>query len=71
MYGRSALCLSGGAAFGYYHLGVCRSLLDGGMLPSVVNGTSSGSLIAAFICVRTDEELCVDLTPEMYKVLTA
>jgi len=42
--GSSALCLSGGASFGYYHFGVIRALLDQGLLPRVVTGTSAGAL---------------------------
>ena len=44
-YGRSALCLSGGAGFGYYHLGVVRALLQAGVLPTVITGTSAGALM--------------------------
>ena len=44
-YGRTALCLSGGAGFGYYHLGVVRALLQAGILPTVITGTSAGALM--------------------------
>lgn len=44
-YGRTALCLSGGAGFGYYHLGVARALLQAGVLPTVITGTSAGALL--------------------------
>jgi len=44
-YGRTALCLSGGAGFGYYHLGVVRALLQAGVLPTVITGTSAGALL--------------------------
>lgn len=56
-YGRSALLLSGGAALGFYHVGVVLELLDQGLLPRVISGASAGSLIAAVIATRTDEEL--------------
>jgi hypothetical protein len=39
-YGRSALCLSGGATFAYYHFGVVKALLDCGQLPEIITGTS-------------------------------
>ena len=71
-YGQTALCLSGGATFGYYHLGVIKSLLESGMLPQIFTGTSAGSLIAAMVCVRTDEELWREImVPDVYKKLTA
>lgn len=47
-YGRTALCLSGGAGFGYYHLGVVRALLQAGVLPTVVTGTSAGALMGTW-----------------------
>lgn len=70
-YGRTALCLSGGASFGYYHLGVVKALFDAKLLPIVFTGTSAGGLIAALVCVRTDEELEQVLTPELHTRLTA
>ncbi|GAA5968070.1 hypothetical protein JCM3765_003572 [Sporobolomyces pararoseus] len=69
--GSSALCLSGGASFGYYHFGVIRALLDQGLLPRVVTGTSAGALVAAFICCRTDQEISKLLNPELADRITA
>uniref|UniRef100_A0A8H8CJY3 Patatin-like phospholipase domain-containing protein n=1 Tax=Psilocybe cubensis TaxID=181762 RepID=A0A8H8CJY3_PSICU len=69
--GISALCLSGGASFGYYHCGVIKALLDAGLLPRVITGTSAGGLIAALTCTRTDEELKVLLVPELANKITA
>ncbi|KIS71106.1 uncharacterized protein UMAG_01017 [Mycosarcoma maydis] len=69
--GRSALCLSGGASFGYYHIGVVRALLDANLLPKVVTGTSAGGLIAALTCTRTDEELRQMLVPALADRITA
>lgn len=69
--GRSALCLSGGASFGYYHIGVVRALLDANLLPKVVTGTSAGGLIAALTCTRTDQELREMLVPALADRITA
>ena len=60
-YGRTVLSLSGGGALGTYHFGVCRALLERGLMPKVVCGTSAGGIVAAFVCTRTDEELKRDL----------
>ncbi|CAG8603794.1 15293_t:CDS:2, partial [Dentiscutata heterogama] len=70
-YGRTALCLSGGATFGYYHLGVVKALFDADILPTIITGTSAGALIAALVCVRTDDELVQVLRPELCQRLTA
>ncbi|KAK2466237.1 hypothetical protein APHAL10511_001879 [Amanita phalloides] len=69
--GISALCLSGGASFGYYHFGVIKAFLDAGLLPRVITGTSAGGLIAALVCTRTEEELKLLLVPELANKITA
>lgn len=69
-YGRTALCLSGGATFGYYHIGVVKALFDRRLLPSVITGTSAGGLIAALVCTRTDAELAQVLDPKLSRRIT-
>ena len=64
-YGRTALCLSGGAMMGNYHFGAVRALLETGLLPHIISGTSAGSVIGAMLCTRTDEELLKELQPEI------
>ena len=63
-YGRTALCLSGGAMMGNYHFGSVKALLEVGLLPHIISGTSAGSIIGALVCTRTDEELADVLKPE-------
>jgi len=68
--GTSALCLSGGGTFGYYHLGVIKALVEARLLPTVITGASAGSLVAALLCTRTDEELGQILVPELADMIT-
>ncbi|CAK7566280.1 MAG: Lipase 5 [Sporothrix epigloea] len=56
-YGRSALVLSGGSVFGMAHIGVLKALFDRGLLPRIISGTSAGSIVAAVVCTRTEEEI--------------
>ena len=56
-FGRSALMLSGGGVLGFYHLGVVKTLLNQGLLPRVISGSSAGSLVAGVVGTHTDEEL--------------
>jgi len=56
-YGRTALMLSGGGVLGFYHLGVVKAMLDEGLLPKVISGSSAGSLVAGVVGTHTDEEL--------------
>jgi predicted acylesterase/phospholipase RssA len=68
-YGETALCLSGGAANAYFHLGVVALLLEQNLLPRHLSGASGGALIGAYVCTRTDEELREELVAEkLYKV---
>ena len=55
-YGRTALLLSGGAALGFYHVGVVKALMENHLLPRVIGGASAGSILTAMIGTRTDEE---------------
>ena len=70
-FGRTALCLSGGASFAYYHFGVVKALLDADLLPDVVTGTSGGALVAALACTRTNSELKKVLVPALAYHMTA
>ena len=70
-YGRTALCLSGGATFAYYHFGVAKALLDADVLPEVITGTSGGALVAALLSTRTDAELKGLLVPALANRITA
>ena len=60
-YGRTALLLSGGAALGFYHVGVVKALMENRLLPRVIGGASAGSIVCAMIGTRTDEECFRDL----------
>mmetsp|Transcript_63041 Transcript_63041/g.73749 ORF Transcript_63041/g.73749 Transcript_63041/m.73749 type:complete len:928 (+) Transcript_63041:948-3731(+) len=60
-YGRSALLMSGGAALGFYHVGVAKALMENGLLPRVLSGASAGSIVCAMIGTRTDEEVLRDM----------
>jgi hypothetical protein len=64
-YGRTALCLSGGSMMGSYHFGHFAGMLETGTLPHIISGTSAGSVIAAIVCTRTDEEIKRDLNPDV------
>ncbi len=56
-FGRSALLLSGGATLGLFHLGVLKALWSEGLLPTVLSGSSAGSIVAAIAATHVDDEL--------------
>eukprot|EP00970_Alexandrium_tamarense_P019507 scaffold14119_cov428-Alexandrium_tamarense.AAC.17 len=55
-YGRTAFLCSGGAALGFYHVGVVKALMENGLMPRVLGGSSAGSVVTAIVATRTDEE---------------
>ncbi|KAL5612744.1 hypothetical protein BROUX41_004171 [Berkeleyomyces rouxiae] len=70
-YGRTALCLSGGATFSFYHFGVVKALLDADLLPDIITGTSGGAMVAALIATRTNDELRQLLVPDLATKINA
>ncbi|ORZ40019.1 hypothetical protein BCR44DRAFT_115525, partial [Catenaria anguillulae PL171] len=56
-FGCSALILEGGATFGLYHIGVVKALHEQQLLPRVISGSAVGALIAALVCIHSDDEL--------------
>ena len=70
-FGRTALCLSGGATFAYYHIGIAKAMLDANLLPDLITGTSGGALVAALLATRTDDELRKLLVPALAYRITA
>lgn len=57
IHGNTALLLSGGAAFGIYHLGVVKALLEENLIPGIISGSSMGAIVAGCVCTKTDSEL--------------
>lgn len=70
-YGRSALMLSGGGTLGYFHLGVCKALIEQELLPVVISGSSAGAFVAAVVGSRGDREfLSLFKDDEVARLLT-
>ncbi len=63
-FGSSALLLSGGAGLGLFHLGVIKALWENRILPTVMSGSSAGSLMASVLGTHTDDELATIFDPE-------
>ncbi len=69
-FGRSALLLSGGGVFGNFHAGVVKALVDQQLLPSIISGSSAGSLMAAIVGTHTSEQLDTIFTPANLQIET-
>ena len=42
------LCLSGGGALGFAHIGVLQALLENGIEPDIISGSSMGAIVGTF-----------------------
>jgi len=42
------ICLSGGGALGFAHIGVLEALQESGIYPQIISGTSMGAVVGAF-----------------------
>ena len=64
------ICLSGGAALGFGHIGALQALEDHGIYPEFISGSSMGAIIGAFYCAgfSPDELLQLIKTDKLYKV---
>ena len=63
-YGRSAFSMSGSGAFLYFHVGVVKALWSEGLLPSIMSGSSGGSVVGALISTHMDEDIPPFFEPE-------
>eukprot|EP01138_Halocafeteria_seosinensis_P002073 gb/GECG01002122.1/.p1 GENE.gb/GECG01002122.1/~~gb/GECG01002122.1/.p1 ORF type:complete len:676 (+),score=70.60 gb/GECG01002122.1/:1-2028(+) len=67
-FGRTALLLSGGASWAFNHLGVVKAMLEAGVLPRTISGSSGGALVAGWVCCKTDAELAREIRPDAIKL---
>ncbi|EMC94433.1 hypothetical protein BAUCODRAFT_111313, partial [Baudoinia panamericana UAMH 10762] len=56
-FGRSALLLSGGGTLGMNHIGVVKALYEVNLLPRIISGASAGSIVAAVLGTKKNDEL--------------
>lgn len=62
-----AVVLSGGGARGALHVGAMRALLESGVTPDILVGTSIGACNAAFVALNGLSELCIDKLTEVWR----
>lgn len=64
------LCLSGGAALGFAHIGALQALEDHGIYPTHISGSSMGAIIGAFYCagISPGEMLELIKADKLYKI---
>ena len=55
------VALSGGGALGFAHLGAMKALLEGGLVPDMVTGTSMGAIIGGFLAAGYDVDEVISL----------
>ena len=67
-FGRSSLLLSGGGGLSMYHFGVVKALHDAKLLPKVISGSSGGSIVAAVLATRREEDIDKCFEPGGFKL---
>jgi len=65
-FGRSALMMSGSGSLLYFHVGVIRALAQADLLPSIMSGSSGGSLVGSVVATRSNAELQEMLQPDYF-----
>lgn len=65
-FGHTAFMMSGSGSLLYFHMGVVRALLEADLLPSVMSGSSGGSIVGSIVCSHTDEELRELIDPVVF-----
>ena len=65
-FGHSAFMMSGSGSLLYFHVGVARALLEADLLPSVMSGSSGGSIVGSIVCSHTDAELRELMEPQSF-----
>ena len=63
-FGRSAFMMSGSGSLLFFHIGVAKTLLQKGLLPKVLSGSSGGSFVGSLLSTHHDDQLLEMLEPE-------
>ncbi|MFT6310721.1 MAG: NTE family protein [Porticoccus sp.] len=65
-FGRSAFMMSGSGSLLYFHIGVAKALTEADLLPTIISGSSGGSLVGSVIATHTAAELIDIFKPEYF-----
>ena len=60
------IALSGGAVRGLAHIGVIKALAEGGIYPTVIAGTSAGSIVGAALAAGMDWQSIRDMARSIF-----
>jgi NTE family protein len=69
---RIGICLSGGAALGYAHIGVLQALEENNIHPNVISGSSMGAVIGVLYAqgITPEKMLTIVKDEKIYKIST-
>lgn len=65
-FGRSAFMMSGSGSLLFFHVGVVKALVQEGLLPNIISGSSGGALVGSIVSTHSDSELMDLLRPEYF-----
>ncbi|GMM29927.1 triacylglycerol lipase [Martiniozyma asiatica (nom. inval.)] len=64
-YGRAAITMSGGGAFGLIGVGLFSTLLEADVFPKIVSGSSGGSIVSSIVCSKNSDEI-IDILSKLF-----
>ena len=56
--------MSGSGTLLYFHVGVVKALWEKHLLPTILSGSSGGSIVGSLLCTHNDKELGRIFDPE-------
>ncbi len=65
-FGHSAFMMSGSGSLLFFHVGVVKALAEADLLPTVLSGSSGGSIVGSVVCTHSNAELPELLQPEYF-----
>jgi len=65
-FGRSAFMMSGSGSLLFFHVGVIRALAGAGLLPTILSGSSGGSIVGSIVATHSEEALADLMRPEYF-----
>jgi TAG lipase/steryl ester hydrolase/phospholipase A2/LPA acyltransferase len=65
-FGRSAFMMSGSGSLLFFHVGVIRALAEAKLLPTILSGSSGGSIVGSIVATHNEEELAHLMRPEYF-----
>lgn len=65
-FGQSAFMMSGSGSLLFFHVGVLRAMAQVDLVPSILSGSSGGSIIGSVVSTHAEDELLTLMDPDYF-----